>query len=329
MIDYEKIPANACLFAGEIEFGDNGEGAKSVPITMKARSAQPIDHPFWGRVVHDMEGMTLHRNRLPIDYAHGEEIGYLNKFDNTNDGLTVSGALVPTNSPSDPATKVIARQRGGVPYEASINFGGDGIRIQSVGEGEYAEVNGYRFEGPGVIIRHWPLRGVAVCPYGADMNTESKFNKADLFSAQLITKEPEMPEATPPVEAPEVTPAAVETPAVQDTPAEVAAETPETVEATPAPEATELSQERTEAKRFCEAFGEQGAVWFAQGVSFDACYKLSLESMRKELAELRQKLSVGTVDGETSPVEFQATDKPAPKGGFASKLKFAGAPLSV
>lgn len=324
MIDYQNIPAKACLFSAEVEFGDNGEGAKSVPITMKARSGQPIEHPFWGRVVHDMEGMTLHRKRLPVDYAHGEEIGYLNHFENVNEGLTVSGALVPTSQPNDPALKVIARQRGGVPYEASINFGGDGIRIQEVGEGEVASVNGYQFEGPGVIFRMWPLRGVAVCPYGADMNTESLFNKADTFSAQLLSKESVMPEATPPVEAP-VTPAAVETPAVQDTPVEAATETPAAVETTSAPPAaTELSQERTEAKRFCEAFGEQGAVWFAQGVAFDACYKLSLDAMRKELAELRQKLSVGKVDGETSTVEFQATDKPAVKGGFASRLKFAG-----
>lgn len=40
-------------------------------------------------------------------------------------------------------------------------------------DGEIAPVNGYDFEGPGVIIREWPLRGVAICPYGADANTES------------------------------------------------------------------------------------------------------------------------------------------------------------
>jgi len=61
--------------------------------------------------------------------------------------------------------------REGVPYEASINFGGDGIKIQELGDGETTEVNGARFDGPGIVVREWPLRGVAICPYGADMNT--------------------------------------------------------------------------------------------------------------------------------------------------------------
>jgi len=61
------------------------------------------------------------------------------------------------------------RSTSGTPYEASIYFGGDGIRVEEVAEGQVAQVNGFQFASPGIVIREWPLRGVAVCPYGAEM----------------------------------------------------------------------------------------------------------------------------------------------------------------
>ena len=65
------VPAAALrMVVGPLELGDNGEGAKSAPLRMKARTAQPVQHWFWGRVVHDMAGMRLHKDRLPVDYVH-------------------------------------------------------------------------------------------------------------------------------------------------------------------------------------------------------------------------------------------------------------------
>jgi hypothetical protein len=63
--------------------------------------------------------------------------------------------------------------REGVPYEASIFFGGDGIKLENVPTGKTVDVNGMEFAGPGVVVREWPLRGIAICPYGADENTQS------------------------------------------------------------------------------------------------------------------------------------------------------------
>jgi hypothetical protein len=311
MPDFNSIPASACCFVAEVEFGDNGDNAKTVPIRLLARSLEPIEHWFWGRVVHDMAGVR-HKARIPLDYVHGEEIGYANKFDVTPEGLEVRGALVPTNDPTDPAPKVIARARGGVPYEASINFGGDGIRYEQVGEGQVTTVNGYEFEGPGVVIRNWPLRGVAVCPYGADANTESRFNQAETFSAQPIETKTMPEETTPPVEA-TAEPAAVETPAEVNTPVEAPAE-PAAVE-TEAPAAEpvgELSQGHKEAARYREAFGDQGAVWFAEGVPFPDCYARKVASLEAKVAELTQRLSAPKAEGEAEPVTFTAGDE-APK----------------
>ena len=186
--DFNAIPAAACQFAGgQVMLGDNGEKAKTAPVKIKARSGQPIEHWFWGHVVHDLAGMRTHKNRLPIDYAHNdsEVLGYLNHFDSSSGDLIASGAIIPFTE-QDRASEVLFKMGEGVPYEASIFFGGDGIKLQQLAEGEVSPVNGYDFEGPGVIIREWPLRGVAICPYGADAHTES----AALSKGQTFTAEP-------------------------------------------------------------------------------------------------------------------------------------------
>ncbi len=171
----DKAPADACrLSGGPVKFAASADGGKTIPIRMHARSAQPIEHWFWGRVVHDMAGMKLHKDVLPCDYCHDEPIGFLNKFDATNEGLFVEGALVPTSSPNDRVKSLVELNAGGVPFESSIYFGEE-MKAEFIGEDQVAEVNGYRFEGPGIVIREWWLRGVAVCPYGADMNTSSTF----------------------------------------------------------------------------------------------------------------------------------------------------------
>ena len=172
---FKSIPERACMFAGgEVTVKDAGENAKTAPVRVKARSGQPLEHWFWGRVVHDLTGMRMHKTRLALDYAHNdsEVIGYLNHFDASSGDLMASGAIIPFTA-GDRAEEVLFKMKQGVPYEASIFFGGDGIKIEEVQEGECTQVNGYKFEGPGCVIREWPLRGVAVCPYGADQNTET------------------------------------------------------------------------------------------------------------------------------------------------------------
>jgi len=242
--NFKKVPAQAFTCAsGSVELGvSSGDKSKTSPVRLKARSGQAIDHPYWGKIAHDFSGMRLHKNRLPIDYVHNssEVLGYVNKFDSASGDLFASGALIPFKG-DDRASEVIHKMREGVPYEASIFFGGDGIVIEEVAEGESAEVNGYALSGPAVIVREWPLRGIAVCPYGADMNTDSAVNFAGSkeFTVTILERnqneETKMAETQ--VEAVEVaSPPAVE-PAVQETPDQaVEAETPEAVEVEAAPE---------------------------------------------------------------------------------------------
>ena len=113
--DYTKIPAKACtLVVGEFELGENGENARSAPFRMQARSGKAIEHPYWGRIVHDLAGMKTHKSRLPIDYIHDskEIIGYLNHFDITSGDLVASGALVPFKD-NDRATEIVHKLKEG------------------------------------------------------------------------------------------------------------------------------------------------------------------------------------------------------------------------
>ncbi len=177
-----KTPADACRFAAEVQLGAiaDTDPLAPAPITVKARSLQPVDHPYWGKIAHDMSGMFKAKPVLAFDYCHNadEILGPCTETQITAEGLIAKGTLVPFVA-GDRASEVKFKGRKGVPYEASIDWCGEGILIEQVGEGAVAQVNGYQFEGPGVIVRKWPLRGVAICPHGADFRTETQFAAGD------------------------------------------------------------------------------------------------------------------------------------------------------
>jgi hypothetical protein len=323
--DEREIPTTACRFSGgAIRFEAGESNASSVPIRMLARTSQPIEHWYWGRCIHDMAGMLRHKDVLPADYCHEEECGFLDTFEfDDQQNLIVSGKLVATSAPDDIARKIIERSKGGVPYEASIDFGGDGIVVEEVSEGFIAEVNGYQFEGPGAIIRQWPLRGVAVCPYGADMNTQTSLSAKT--AANLRCK---FMKANPTSEIKEVS--SMTDTAVQETESVVATEVvaesvvsaeAQTEVATPSEVVTsELSNGRAEAARFKAAFGEQGCVWFADGLTFDEAREREVTVLRQMVAELTKKLAARGNDGELEPIGFDAADQ-RKRGGLSSKIR--------
>lgn len=308
-LNFNAIPEAACRFSGgEVIFRDNGPNAKSAGIRLKARSGQPIDHWFWGRIVHDLSGIR-HKPRIAVDYAHNdtEVLGYVNHFDTETNDLILSGSLTPWRE-DDRASEVIFKMREGVPYEASIFFGGDGIKIEDVPEGMVAQVNGYQFDGPGVIVREWPLRGVAICPYGADANTESAALSAGKTYAAMKVEPPkeeeqEMSEqAVVEAEAEVEAPVAVETAVVEAEAAPVVAPVVEL----PEPENTE----RKEFSRMKAEFGleiasevfESGGTYEDARAKFTAKIVAENEALRKQIAEI-PKAEGG------KPAEFTGSDR--------------------
>lgn len=303
----QRVPRNAfCMPAAAFEFGDNGESAKTVPFRMVARSGEPIDHWYWGRVVHDFDSMS-HKDRIAIDYIHddGEVIGYGNHIEKETGDLTVTGALTPYRE-NDRASEIIHKQQLGVPYEASINFAGGSPKLEQYGANESVEVNGREFSGPISVIRNWTLRGVAVCPYGYDGNTSTEFSQGPEIEVEIMEAK------TAPVEKAETTDPAVELTADETTEAEAVDVDIETD--TPAEEPAEKLEQPTEGQRFLDAFGDRGGVWFAQGKSFEEATQLCLTELREQNEKLTQKvkqLRQAAGSGESEPVEFsQEPDKP-------------------
>jgi hypothetical protein len=330
VFSFREVPAEALTFeACSFEVGNNGDGSKTAPLRIMARGGAPIDHGFWGKVAHDMSGMRLKGGRVPVDYNHNpnEVIGYLNHFDISDGNLRCSGALVPYKD-QDRATEVAFKANAGVPYEASIFFGGGDVVIEELCEGDVAEVNGAKMSGPGVIFREWPLRGVAVCPYGADQNTSAEMSEKTFTvrtcgpivddDFQDKDKENEMSQEQ---EAEAARVAAVE--AASKAEAEAAAKL--------AADAAAVEAERAKKPglRFIEAFGrEQGGAWFAEGVDFEEAQKLFNADLKakyeiavKENAELKARLQAVSIAGATPAASSAPAPEVTPEKSFVQLVE--------
>jgi hypothetical protein len=319
------VPSDALRFdVGRCQFAaakDQVGGDR--PISMLARTAKPIEHWYFGKVVHDMAGMELAAPTLPIDYCHDPEeiLGYLDQFNAGNDGLTVSGKLV-SFQPDDRMAEICTKADAGVPYQASIAFDPNTYILEVVPEGMQVTVNGYGLQGPAVVIRQWTLVAVSVCPYGADSGTRASLSAAAAgdVPVQFVSSSKD--------------PAAMSDqakPATPDTkPTELAAPAVPAPATSPAPVDPRAEFKATLAK-FTEKFGAaNGAAWAAEGLSYEqalekhaATLSTQLTSEQGKTKELETKLA-SVPRGETEPVSFSTNEKhPAGGGTPAAPGKFA------
>lgn len=320
----KQVPIDAlrCV-AGPLSLGDNGDAAKTAPFRMVARSGDPIDHWYWGRIIHDLSGVN-HDERIPIDYCHDDKevIGFANKFDDASGDLVVSGALVPYKD-NDRASEIVHKYKNGVPYQASIFFANP--VIEDVPPNRVVEVNGRKLSGPLAVVRSWKLRGVAVCPYGADANTNSEFssqNTTEIFimsdEDKRLSSDAEVAEETTAVEA-----AAVEAEDVVNT--VESAETPDVeTETEPAAEPVPAVAELKTGRDYLNRFGEVGGVWFAEGKSWDEAIEAFEQKLKDRITELEAEVkSLRQSGGEAEPVGFTA-EPHQPKRKFADRIQIVG-----
>ena len=290
-----KVPMHALQFAaGQFEFGDNGEDAKTAPVHIVALSGKPLDHCWFGPTIQDLSVMK-HKNRIAIDYLHdlNQIVGYINKFDISDNQLKLDGAMIPFKD-NDRATEIIHKQREGIPYEASIYFPpsrpGE-LKIERLEEGETAEVNGQKVKGPMTIFRQWTLRGVAICPYGADAGTRT-FIQSDAdkeVQVEIIEKEEEiMGENLTDVERQ----AAEEEAARQESAAQAEKERVESLAKQSAAEQKQkelADKNRAEFKQFVEEFGDKAADYFAKGLTFVEASKAHTTHLKGEIVRLEKE----------------------------------------
>ena len=342
----QQIPAHARQFAAECQLAAAGSPADAelVPVHIAARTAEPLNHWYWGPCVHDLDGVRTHKSRLALDYCHddAEVLGYLDTFQHRDGALWCDGQLALT---SDRAREVLANHKAGVPYEASIAFDTDeGLRLEYLQEGMTAEVNGRTLAGPMLIFREWSLRGVAICPHGYDKHTHTEFcaGHPDLAAARFTPPDPAPEEVATvdqpadPDPAPEEDAAGsntVDPPSEQDpaTPADAAESddaarppaadaatdepTPEAeivddpaADATPAetPPADPAQQRAIDGAAFVAAFGEtRGARYFVQGLSLEAARAQYTADLESEVAALQARLAaLGESLGDEEAASF-------------------------
>lgn len=319
-----EVPLSACrLDAGEITLDASAAG--KTPIKLRARTGDPVNNWWWGKLVHDMAGFEKPAGSTPLDYCHDDEeiVGYTDTFTASPDGLDLAGFLT-SIAAGDRADEIAQKQRLGVPYQASVFF--DPRSIEDLMPGAKAEVNGQTVEGPASIIRKWGLRGCAICPYGNDAGTSVELSAVKLSVPRTFTSPPGALMSTTVTNA-----APPETAVQQSTPAATpAAAAPASGAAPTDPRAGFLA----ELKRFNEAFGPQGSIWLGEGKSFEEAALLHNKALTEKLAAqqteidgLKTKLTA-VPRGEDAPLSFSAGDK-APPGGTAAagdnKLSHLGA----
>ncbi len=367
----KTIPASALSFATDAEIGSNGSNAKSAPIKLLARTNTVTNYPGIGPILHDFStGCCEHRNRIPLDWSHDADtpIGFINKIDVSDSGITCSGSLVSTR-PDDKCSDIIKQHEAGIPFEASILTQSN--EVEFLDEGQFGMVNGEQVEGPLYVFRSYRLRGVALCLYGRDAYSQTEFSAGDSVELSVVpfntnasnqksgtTGKSGLSETTEEIAMSESVKAeaeqAVETPTVNDKSVEgnkpvdaevkpgaeggtekLPVETPKTEGEKPVevPKQTEVQELKlSDGQKFLEAFGQQGAVWFCEGKTYDQCIKLHIDSLKAENAELKMRLSQSAV-GADAPVSFSVSpdlsSEEQQMQAKTKKLKNEGVPDSI
>ena len=305
----DKAPAEAFTFSIAAPFAfaaaDNASAGTSAAFELLARTGGPVDHWYWGRIVHDFAGM-VHRESIPVDYCHdvNEPIGYADKFNTTTGDLVISGSVESIEA-GDEAAKLIAKSRRGIPYQASIYFDPFSMVVEFVPEGMNANVNGRDVAGPVVIARQWTLRGVAICPHGHDVGTSAQIADAvGAFSLTwkgpltMSTQADATTNANPPADAGNL--AAPVTSATPGTPGQMI------------DTAAARAQFTAELQKFTERFPNVGAGYFAQtGGNYQQACELYIDKLSADLVaantareEAAAKLSAAQLNhGEAKPIE--------------------------
>lgn len=319
------------------------------PIRLQARSKEVLDHWYWGRMVHDFEGLE-HNDRIKIDYCHDarEILGYCDQFEVSAYGLELAGQVV-SASPGDRSAEIAHKARNGVPYEASIEFSHRGLQIEFIPEGRSIEVNGLDLDGPLHVFRKWKLTGVAVCPNGYDDNTRTEMSDGDKFFELSIQGENQMPKPGNETNQPN---AGQDGKTTELTSGQDGQNKPKTGatelgqgggnsggqdagqgNAKPGDNATGLEaaqkETRTQLGQFCERFGkERGAEYFLQGLTYsDAVDQHSrhleteLQKRDDQITELNGKIEATQTElGESSPVSSSKSSSTDGKKSKATGL---------
>ena len=166
-----------------IEVVDATDG-KTQKVSILARTNKPVYIPGIGNFIHDFATMKM-KEKIPIDYAHDtyETLGYARLRGISDKGLELDGTIIPFED-GDRASEIVYKLRAGQPYESSIMHDGE-YDLLEIHESHAMVINGMKVDGPAYVVQNWTLRGVAVCPYGRDKNTNTQIALSDILKSSF------------------------------------------------------------------------------------------------------------------------------------------------
>ena len=189
----QKIPKGALRFVepgchAYLEFADDGKEQKPSRINMVGYSGGIIkDHWWWGNLSIDLSGMEFSQKRYPILENHNDslKIAHMSKPEVKDGKLMAPEDTQFVDTPA--AQEFIKLSRDGFPYQSSISA--KPTVVEKVEEGAFAEVNGYKFSGPGSIWRKSTFREMSVCVFGWDSKTSASAFSHDVTEDVEYTEE--------------------------------------------------------------------------------------------------------------------------------------------
>jgi len=192
----QKVPKGALRFVEKgtgchafAEFADDDKGnQKPVKLNMVGYSGGVIKgHWYWGDFAIDLSGMQFDQKRYAILENHDDNLKIAHMGKPLIDGFKLM-APEDTKFVDTPASQnFIQLSKEGFPYQSSISA--KPSIIERLEEGVVAEVNGYKFKGPGVIWRKCTFREMSVCVFGWDSKTSASAFSRDVTEDVEYTEE--------------------------------------------------------------------------------------------------------------------------------------------
>ena len=335
MPDMIQIDNRTLRLTGSTKIVPNGGDSKTAKVSVLVRSSNPVDLPQLGlfNVLHDFSTMSI-KAKVPLDYEHDKEIGWLNRYDVKDGNLVMSGAVIPFGD--NQAGEIVHMATEGYEYQASLQSAPN-YNLDLVEAGRSVVVNGVERSGPLVIVRDWTLDAVALCKLGVDTATSSQFflskkdgkfflsqTKADgnismnMNSDKVATVEDEANKA--------------ESEAAVEKVEEVAAEVEPEVEKAEAVDAVEADSEKAKEgepvlvsqatiRSYADAFGyEQGMTYLLDGLSMEAALQKHVQHL---LSKKDEQIAAQATELEAVKQELSQAKSGR---GFGGTLKLSQTP---
>lgn len=190
-----ELRAPTSVTFSALEAPASGVKAKPRRFAMDAYTGAAFDHPYLGRAVIDVEGITCAEGGCPALRQHRPElfVGRCEKVVLAEGRVGVEGFLFDGVEAADEVARI--SDQGGK-WQASVKVDPNVDAIDYLGADSTATVNGVALSGPLAILRESTLTECSFVPRGADTATSALALSSQPAATPQVKKEPSMDPVT-------------------------------------------------------------------------------------------------------------------------------------